>query len=110
MRYESSKPADHPAAATSHAVAHNSVCESRREAPPSVSLLALQFLAWVAAAPRTRADVMDAWRSTCPRQSVWEDTVIDGLVAFEPGTQAVVLTPRGKAVLDAGAPPDTDRH
>ena len=77
---------------------------------PSVSLLALQFLAWVDAAPRTRADVMDAWRSTCPRQSVWEDTVIDGLVAFESGTQAVILTPRGRAVLDASVSSDSGRH
>jgi hypothetical protein len=71
---------------------------------PPVSLLALQFLAWVAATPRTHADVMDAWRSTCPRQSVWEDTVIDGLVQFEPGTSNVVLTALGRAVLDTGRP------
>lgn len=70
---------------------------------PQVSLLTVQFLGWVAAKPRTRADVMDAWRSTCPRQSVWEDSVIDGLVAFD-GGGAVVLTPLGKAVLRAGAP------
>ncbi len=72
---------------------------------PAVSLLALQFLAWIAAAPRTRAEVMEAWRSTCPRQSVWEDTVIDGLVTFGEGAR-VVLTARGRAALDAGA----DRH
>ena len=69
---------------------------------PPVSLLARQFLAWVAAAPRTHADVMDAWRSTCPRQSVWEDTLIDGLVEFEAGTRNVVLTARGRAVLETG--------
>lgn len=68
---------------------------------PSVSLLALQFLAWVAAKPRTRAEVMDAWRSTCPRQSVWEDTVIDGMVRIDTDTSAVVLTPLGDAVLAA---------
>ncbi|HJQ57667.1 MAG TPA: hypothetical protein VJ890_12210 [Vineibacter sp.] len=77
---------------------------SRRSSEPSnlptVSLLAIQFLAWVAARPRTRADVMEAWRSTCPRQSVWEDTVIDGLVRIEDGTSAVLLTSRGRAVLD----------
>ncbi len=69
---------------------------------PSVSLLALQFLGWVAAAPRTHADVMDAWRSTCPRQSVWEDTLIDGLVEFEAGTRNVVLTALGRTVLETG--------
>ena len=76
---------------------------SPREHPvelPPVSLLARQFLAWVAAAPRTHADVMEAWRSTCPRQSVWEDTLIDGLVAFKTGTSDVVLTALGRAVLE----------
>jgi len=107
MRYETAKSVDQPAAVTSDAMDRP---RGEAEAVPSVSLLALQFLAWVAAAPRTHADVMDAWRSTCPRQSVWEDTVIDGLVAFEAGTQTVVLTPRGRAVLDASAHPGTDRH
>lgn len=68
---------------------------------PPVSLLAVQFLAWIAAAPRTRADVMDAWRSTCPRQSVWEDSVIDGLVAFDAGI--VILTARGRDILAAAS-------
>jgi hypothetical protein len=66
--------------------------------PPS--LLMLQFLAWVADRPRTHADVMEAWRSTCPRMTVWEDAVIDGLVRLENGGQRTVsLTPRGRALL-----------
>jgi hypothetical protein len=68
--------------------------------PNDTSLLMLQFLAWVADRPRTHADVMDAWRSTCPRMTVWEDAVIDGLVRLENGGQrAVSLTPRGHALL-----------
>jgi hypothetical protein len=85
---------------------------SGTEAPaalPSVSLLALQFLAWLAARPRSRADVMDAWRSTCPRQSVWEDTVIDGLVRIDADTAAVVLTPLGRAVLAQAEAADAKR-
>lgn len=70
---------------------------------PVVSLLALQFLAWVAAAPRTHADVMDAWRSTCPRQSVWEDMLVEGLVAFEAGSRRVALTALGRAALAASS-------
>lgn len=67
------------------------------------SLITLQFLAWVADRPRTYAETMEAWRSTCPRLSVWEDAVIDGLVRCEGGRQgAVTLTPRGRAAL-AGA-------
>jgi hypothetical protein len=67
--------------------------------PAAVSLLMLQFLEWVARRPRTYADVMEAWRTSCPRQSVWEDATIDGLVAFDDrGT--VTLTPLGRAALE----------
>jgi hypothetical protein len=46
---------------------------------------------------------MDAWRSTCPRLSIWEDAVRDGLVRLENGgamkSSLVVLTLGGKARL-----------
>ena len=35
--------------------------------------LILDFLEWVAARPRPYAEVMDAWRTSCPRLTVWED-------------------------------------
>jgi hypothetical protein len=67
--------------------------------------LTLQFLAWVAEAPRTYADAMEAWRSTCPRLSIWEDASLDGLVAIDGGASRnqsrVVLTPKGRAMLRA---------
>jgi len=62
-----------------------------------VSLIMLQFLAWAAERPRRRADVREAWRS-CPRISVWEDAVMDGLVACD-GDGVIALTPRGHAAL-----------
>jgi hypothetical protein len=72
--------------------------------PLAVSLLTVQFLTWLADRPRTYADVMEAWRSTCPRISVWEDSFIDGLVRYEGGRrQSVALTPQGRAVLDRNA-------
>jgi hypothetical protein len=67
----------------------------------SPSLLTLQFLSWVADHPRTRADVMEAWRS-CPRTSVWEDCIVAGLVRFDNGDRTVSLTARGRAVLNGG--------
>ena len=69
--------------------------------------LILQFLAWVAEAPRTYGAAMEAWRSTCPRLSIWEDAVAAGLVALDnsgrrPMKEArVVLTARGRATLQA---------
>jgi hypothetical protein len=69
------------------------------------SLIMLQFLAWVADRPRTYPETMDAWRSTCPRLSVWEDAIIDGLVRIDNGNgRAVVLTPQGRKALRNAAP------
>lgn len=69
-----------------------------------VSLLMLQFLDWVASRPRTYAEAMDAWRTSCPRLSVWEDALIDGLiqvVGCGATRQAEVrLTPQGRAVVE----------
>jgi hypothetical protein len=42
---------------------------------------------------------MDAWRTHCPRLSVWEDALADGLVRVQ--RRDVVLTPRGHAALGA---------
>jgi hypothetical protein len=71
--------------------------------PEPVSLLMLQFLDWVASRSRTYAEAMDAWRTSCPRLSVWEDAQIEGLIELEGGSlkQALVkLTSRGRAILD----------
>ena len=74
----------------------------------SPRLIMVQFLEWVAARPRSREDVMDAWRSSCPRFPVWEDARADGLVrqvGGDSGVHRVELTERGRALLDeAGAP------
>jgi hypothetical protein len=66
--------------------------------------LTLQFLAWVASRPRTHAEAMQAWQTTCPRHTVWEDALSDGLIKVA-GTDMqheceVTLTPRGKAILE----------
>jgi hypothetical protein len=57
----------------------------------------LEFLAWVAARPRTYGEAMEAWRSNCPRHAVWEDALADGLIEVE--RVAVALTPRGRRAL-----------
>jgi len=66
--------------------------------------LMIQFLTWIGDSPRSRGDVMEAWRSTCPRLSVWEDAVIDGLVQIDP-TSRVTVTERGRALLERSAQP-----
>jgi len=68
-------------------------------------LLTLQFLEWMAAVPRPYAEVMDAWRTSCPRLPVWEDAVDGGLVRLDhrEGTCWVTLTANGRAALPARA-------
>lgn len=71
------------------------------------SLIMVQFLAWVAERPRSYGEAMDAWRTSCPRLSVWEDATLDGLVRRTPGPDGatlVRLTARGRAVLGAATP------
>lgn len=67
-------------------------------------LLMLPFLDWVSSRPRSYAEAMDAWRTSCPRQSVWEDALIEGFIAVNAGAPTgqgeVTLTPHGRAVLD----------
>jgi hypothetical protein len=48
---------------------------------------------------------MEAWGTSCPRQSIWEDAWTGGLVDVvatrdETKQLAVILTAHGKAVLD----------
>jgi hypothetical protein len=64
--------------------------------------LVLDLLEWVASAPRTYAEFMDAWRTSCPRLPVWEDALDRGLVqrrTIEGGAPGVVVTDRGRAWL-----------
>jgi hypothetical protein len=59
------------------------------------------FLSWIAERPRTYAETMAAWRTTCPRLSVWEDAQAEGLIQLESTSNeaAVMLTERGSARL-----------
>jgi hypothetical protein len=70
----------------------------------AAQLLTLQFLDWLAARPRSYAETMEAWRSSCPRLSIWEDALGDGLVRLEPGAtrdeSRVTLTAQGHALLE----------
>ena len=68
-----------------------------------------ELLVWVARCPRTYAEAMEAWASTCPRYTVWEDALGAGLIQIERadgmrfGEAHVSLTLRGQDSL-AGHP------
>ena len=62
-----------------------------------------ELLVWVARCPRTYDDVMAAWRSSCPRFSVWEDALDAEFIRIERcgagGETTIALTSRGSAAL-----------
>ena len=65
--------------------------------------LVLDMLEWLAAGPRPYREVMEAWRSSCPRLTVWEDALDRRLVRERQGM--VEATPEGRALLAARGRP-----
>ena len=59
--------------------------------------LICDLLEWLAREPRTHAEVMDGWRTSCPRLPVWEEATDNGLV--ERRGAFVDVTERGRAFL-----------
>jgi D-3-phosphoglycerate dehydrogenase len=75
----------------------------RRIRPSPPGTLTLEFLNWIAERPRTYEETMAAWRTSCPRASVWEDASSGGLVRLgggDPNAERVCLTPLGRATRD----------
>jgi hypothetical protein len=46
----------------------------------SLDALILDFLEWIGPEPKPYSEVMDAWRTSCPRLTVWEDANDRGFV------------------------------
>lgn len=59
--------------------------------------LVLDLVAWVGETPKPYDEVMAAWRTSCPRLTVWEDAVDHGLVARR--GELVEVTERGRSFL-----------
>jgi len=64
-------------------------CLSLRSAvvTDAVEALVLDLLEWVGSSPRPYAEVLEAWRTSCPRLPVWEDANDLGFIErrCEPG-------------------------
>ncbi len=63
--------------------------------------LILDLLRWLAAEPRTYAETMEAWRTSCPRLTIWEDAVDAGYIVRRPleGVIRVEVTAAGRRAL-----------
>ncbi len=66
---------------------------------PTTRALTLQLLEWIQRSPRTYAETLEAWRTSCPRLSIWEDACIDGLIEIAPGGRIVAVSARGESLL-----------
>jgi hypothetical protein len=68
--------------------------------------LILDLLRWLAAEPRTYAETMEAWRTSCPRLTIWEDAVDAGYLVrrASDGVIRVEVTAAGRRAL-IGADP-----
>jgi hypothetical protein len=45
--------------------------------------LVLDFVEWIAREPRIYSEVIAAWRTSCPRLTIWEDAADRGYVSRE---------------------------
>jgi hypothetical protein len=66
-----------------------------------VESLILDLLQWLATADRSYEEVMDAWRTSCPKLPVWEEANDRGLVVRENvnGSCVVRVTSSGRDLL-----------
>lgn len=67
----------------------------------SPDALVLDFVEWIAAGPRRYSEVMEAWKTSCPRLTIWEDAIDQGLVqrARIDGQLTIETTAAGRELL-----------
>jgi hypothetical protein len=67
-----------------------------------VDPLVLDLLEWIGPRSRTYAETIEAWKTSCPRLTVWEDASDQGLVARRcgPGRDTLIsITAAGADLL-----------
>ena len=60
----------------------------------------LELLSWISRQPRTYPEAIEVWKTNCPRRSLWEDALGDGLIRAVRNGRAsqVELTLHGEAL------------
>ena len=70
----------------------------------STDPLVLDLVEWIAREPRIYSEVIETWRTSCPRLTIWEDAVDRGYVTREAIAGAgirVAITEAGETFLRA---------
>ena len=73
-----------------------------------VEPLVLDLLEWIGVEPRPYAEVIDAWRTSCPKLPVWEEANLRGFLnhLHEAGREArIQVSPAGLDFLRAQRAP-----
>ncbi len=68
----------------------------------TVDALILDLLEWIGPKPRAYAEVMEAWRTSCPRLPVWEEVNARGFVErrhVQGKAALIAVTASGRAFL-----------
>ena len=62
-----------------------------------VDSLILDLLEWIGPKARLYSEVIEAWRTSCPRLPVWEEATERGFIVshYEPGRETVSVTALG---------------
>lgn len=60
--------------------------------------LVLDLVEWIGREPRPYAEVIETWRTSCPRLTIWEDAVDRGYIARQPMAGGVRI-----AITESGA-------
>ena len=79
-RTESPREADAPESNITTSVFASCRGRTRVVSDPTVEALIVDFLAWLAKGERSYENVMEAWRTSCPKLPVWEEANDRGLV------------------------------
>ena len=61
--------------------------------------LILDLVEWVAREERNHAELMESWRTSCPRLTIWEDAVELGYLARQ--GRLVAVTAKGRDLLSS---------
>jgi D-3-phosphoglycerate dehydrogenase len=70
----------------------------------TVDALILDLLEWIGPESRPYQEVIDAWRTSCPRLPVWEEAHERGLLEYREGVGrgiSVAVSATGKELLRA---------
>jgi hypothetical protein len=59
----------------------------------TIEPLIVDLLEWLAKTERSYEEALDAWRTSCPRLTVWEDANDRGFIAIEEVNGRIIVRP-----------------